>query len=81
MEFPSNLGLKKTESETEPGVRKLPDGLKKHGFHKKIDPEQIIRLEPPKYSMDLDKESGIRNAGKIIEYAIEQSEIVSEQSD
>lgn len=79
LEFASNLGLKKTEFETEPGVNKLPDWLKKHNFHKQINPERVLRLEPPKYSMDLDKESGVKNAGKIIEYAIEQSKIVSEQ--
>lgn len=79
LEFPTNLGLKKTEFETEPSVNKLPEWLKKHNFHKQIDPERILRLEPPKYAVDLDKESGVRSAGKIIEYAIEQSKIVSEQ--
>lgn len=79
LEFPSNLGLKKTDFETEPTVNKLPIWLKKHGFHEQINPERILSLEPPKYSMDLDKESGVRNAGKIIEYAIEQSKMVSEQ--
>lgn len=79
LEFPSNLGLKKTDFETEPGVKKLPDWLKKHGFHEQINPERILRLEPLKYSMVLDKESGVRNADKIIEYAIEQSKLIFEQ--
>lgn len=79
LEFPTNLGLKKTEFETEPGVKKLPDWLKKHGFHEKIYPERILRVEPPEYSMNLDKESSVRNADKIIEYAIKQSRLISEQ--
>ena len=78
LEFPSNLGLKKTTSETEPGVIKLPEWFKKHGFHRKIKPWQIFRIEAPIYSMDLDEESGVRNANKIIEYAKKQSELLSE---
>lgn len=81
IEFPSNLGLKKTESEIEPGVIKLPDWLKKHGFHRSINPEHIFRVEAPNYSMDLDKESGVRNADKIIEYSIQQSELLLRQLD
>jgi len=79
LEFPSNLGLKRTESEIEPGVKKFPGWLGKHGFHKQINPEQVLSLIPPNYSLDLDKESGVRNASKIIEYAISQSELVFEQ--
>lgn len=74
LEFPSNLGLKKAEYETEPGVRRLPEWLKEYGFHKKINPEKVLRIVPPKYTMDLDLESRVRNADKIIEYAIKQSE-------
>ncbi|MCG8328767.1 MAG: arginase family protein [Chitinophagales bacterium] len=81
IEFPSNLGLKKTESEIEPGVIKLPDWLKRHGFHSRINPEQVFRIDAPNYSMDLDKESGVRNADKIIEYSIQQSELLLRQLD
>lgn len=75
-EFPLNLGLKKKEHETEPGVKKLPDWLRKFGFHKRIDPQHIFRLEAPEYSMNMDEESGVRNADKIIEYARKQSEFI-----
>ena len=81
IEFPSNLGLKKTEAEIEPGVIKLPDWLKKHGLHGRINPEQVFRIDAPNYSMDLDKESGVRNADKIIEYSIQQSELLLMQLD
>lgn len=75
-EFPLNLGLKKKDHETEPGVRKLPDWLRKFGFHKRIDPQHIFRLEAPEYSMDMDEESGVRNADRIIEYARKQAELI-----
>jgi len=75
-EFPLNLGLKKKDHETEPGVKKLPDWLRKFDFHKRINPKHIFRLEAPEYSMDMDEESGVRNAGKIIEYARKQSELI-----
>ena len=76
-EFPSNLGLKKTEFEIEPGVKLLPSWLRKNQFHELINPEQIFSLHPPDYSMDLDEESGVRNAEKIISYSIEQAELLS----
>lgn len=79
LEFPSNLGLKKTASETEPGVINLPEWFEKHGLYSKIKPEQIFRLETPAYSMDFDEESGVRNTNKIIEYAKKQSELLSEK--
>jgi arginase len=80
-EFPSNLGLKKMGPEAEPGVKKLPDWLREHGFHKRVDPEAIFRLEPPEYSMDLDRDSGVRNVDKIISYAIQQSQLLDKQLD
>ncbi len=76
-EFPSNLGLKKTAFEIEPGVKLLPSWLRKNQFHEQINPEQIFILHSPDYSMDLDEESGVRNAEKIISYAIEQAELLS----
>lgn len=75
-EFPLNLGLKKKEHETEPGVRKLPDWLRKFGFHQRIEPLNTFRLEAPEYAMDLDEESQVRNADRIIEYAQKQCEII-----
>lgn len=76
-EFPSNLGLKKKESDGEPGVKRLPSWLRKHQFHDRINPEQIFSLSPPEYSMDMDEESGVRNAEKIIKYAKEQAGLLS----
>lgn len=81
LEFPSNLGLKKTDSVIEPGVRKLPEWLKKYNFHKRINPERVFRIEPAVYTMNLDAESGVRNADSIIEYAINQSKLLADSLD
>lgn len=75
-EFPFNLGLTKKEHETEPGVKKLPDWLRKFGFHQGISPKSIFRLEAPEYTMDFDEETGVRNPYQIIEYAKKQSELI-----
>lgn len=75
-EFPFNLGLIKKEHEAEPGVRKLPDWFRKFHFHKRINPLHIIRLESPKYTMDPDAETGVKNIDFIIEYAKKQSELI-----
>jgi len=77
-EFPANLGLKKTEFEIEPGVKFLPAWLKKNEFHDRIKPELTFTLQPPVYSMDLDKETGVRNTEKIIGYAIRQAEFLAD---
>ena len=78
-EFPSNLGLKKKEFDIEPGVKLFPSWLRKNKFHELINPKQIFIADPPDYSMDLDEESGVRNAEKIISYAIKQAELLSQQ--
>ncbi|MBV8327674.1 arginase family protein [Chryseobacterium sp.] len=79
-EFPLNLGLTKKEHETEPGVRKLPDWLRKFGFHKSVNPNNIFRLNAPEYTMDFDEETGTRNADRIIEYATKQAELILENA-
>ncbi len=78
-EFPSNLGLRKTDKAPEPGVRYLPGWLKKNGLYDLLEPKQIFNLEPPEYSMEQDPDSGVRNAEKIIHYAEDQSALLLEQ--
>ena len=75
-EFPTNLGLKKKETEIEPGVKLLPEWLKKHRFHELVQPLQTFSLIPPVYTLEMDELSGVRNAEKIIRYACSQSEIL-----
>ncbi|PZR29289.1 MAG: arginase [Citrobacter freundii] len=76
LEFPSNLGLKEPSPGHEPGVRKLPPWLAQHGFHTRLNPASVIRLEPPPYSTKLDNESGVRNATEIINYAKQQASLL-----
>lgn len=76
LEFPSNLGLKRKESETEPGVKNLPGWLKAHGFHDQVNPNEVIRLEPPTYIVDFDEESGVLNVDKIVTYAGKQAKVM-----
>ena len=80
-EFPSNLGLKKKDHEAEPGVKFLPNWLRKYEFHKQIHPDLIFTLVPPEYAMDLDEESGVRNCEKIVTYAKDQAKLLSKYLD
>jgi arginase len=75
-EFPSNLGLIKTDYAIEPGVKKLPDWLKQFGFHDRIKPDKVVRLEAPAYTMLVDKASQVRNADSIVAYAKEQAAVL-----
>jgi arginase len=50
-------------------VRKLPAWLKAHGLYNNLQPQKIIHVEPPPYSMSLDEESGVRNADAIVSYS------------
>ncbi|TPG34026.1 arginase family protein [Flavobacterium pectinovorum] len=77
VEFPSNLGLKEPQSGKEPGVKKLPDWLWKHNLHKAIDPKNILRLDPPKYSNIRDTETQILNANSLVDYAREQAYLIN----
>ncbi len=54
----------------------MPDWLRKHKFHELIDPQNIYRLDPPDYSMNLDKISGVRNADNIVQYAKAQVDVL-----
>jgi len=76
LEFPSNLGLIEPKPGHEPGVKKLPDWLRRFHFHEILMPGKILNLSAPPYSMHVDRESGIRNAEAIAEYAIRQSELL-----
>src|SRR5450432_572838 len=76
LEFPSNLGLIEPKPGYEPGVKRLPGWLRKFQFYDILKPDQVLTLSPPPYSMHIDKESGIRNAVAIAEYAINQSELL-----
>jgi arginase len=73
LEFPSNLGLHEPAPGVEPGVKKLPAWLRKHGFYDLLKPAKVYSIDPPTYSMHLDKVSGVRNADAIARYAKQQA--------
>lgn len=76
IEAPTNLGLKESSPGIEPGVKFLPAALDKAGFYKLIGIKERIHVEPPAYSMHLDKASGIRNADAIAGYSKELAEVI-----
>ena len=61
VEFPSNLGLKEPQPGKEPSVKRLPDWLHRHNLHKILNPENTLRLDPPKYKNTRDAETQILN--------------------
>jgi arginase len=76
--FPSNLGLIEPSPGKEPGVKKLPESLRKSGFHEMFPLHDEINLDPPPYSMDLDPDTGVRNADAIAVYALKQASVIRE---
>jgi len=77
VEFPSNLGLKEPQPGKEPGVKRLPDWLQRHNLHKLLNPENTLRLDPPKYKNNRDTETNVLNANSLIEYAREQAYLIN----
>ena len=77
LECPSNLGLIEPAPGREPGVKKLPGWLRKFRFQERLQPLQEYSISPPPYSMEVDPESGVRNAGAIVAYAKEQAAVLS----
>ncbi|QHS62180.1 arginase family protein [Chitinophaga agri] len=69
IEAPSNLGLKELRPGVEPGVKFLPDALRRHGFARETGISQVINVPAPPYTMDIDPESQIRNADGINSYS------------
>src|SRR6478609_1964133 len=76
LELPSNLGLIEPEPGREPGVKKLPEWLKTNGLHELLHAENTYTLLPPTYTMEVDNESQVRNAGSIASFAIRQAELL-----
>lgn len=77
VEFPSNLGLKEPQPGKEPGVKRLPEWFQRHNLHKAINPENTVRLDPPKYHNTKDPETNILNSDSLIEYVREQAYLVN----
>jgi arginase len=69
IEAPSNLGLKSLQPDAEPGVRHLPEALRKTGFADSAGIRQTIQVPAPPYSIHSDDVIKIRNAATIADYS------------
>lgn len=69
IEAPSNLGLKPLQPGVEPGVKYLPEALRKTGFAENAGISQIITVPPPPFGITIDEESKVRNADAIALYS------------
>src|SRR6267154_5525816 len=76
--FNSNLGLIEPAPGKEPGVKKLPEWLRKFGFFDLVGHQEEIALESPPYSMYLDPVSDMRNTDSIAAYAKQQALIIQD---
>jgi arginase len=69
IEAPSNLGLKEPFPGVEPGVKFFPSAMEEAGFASSAGISEKINVAAPLYSMEVDPESKVRNAWKIIQYS------------
>lgn len=76
IEAPTNLGLKEPVPGIEPGVKFLPAALDNANFAASIHVKDKVVVEPPPYSMQLDKASKIRNADAIAIYSQQLAAVV-----
>lgn len=77
VEFPSNLGLKEPQPGKEPGVKNLPNWFWKHNLHKAINHNDVLRLDPPRYTNIRETETNILNANALVDYAREQAYLIN----
>jgi arginase len=68
IEAPSNLGLKALSDGAEPGVKFFASVMERQGFAKLLGVTEKISVSPPAYSTEVDEESKVRNADKIVDY-------------
>jgi arginase len=78
IEAPSNLGLKEPQPGVEPGVKFFPSVMEKEGFASLAGINRKSRVNGPAYSGEIDSESKVRNAAKIIDYSQELADVIDE---
>lgn len=69
IQAPSNLGLKEPAPGVEPGVKFLPKAMLDKGFAEKLGVSDVSYVQPYPYSMNIDKETKVRNANNIVYYS------------
>jgi len=79
IEAPSNLGLRESSPGVEPGVKFFPSAMDREGFAQMANIKEKISVVPPSYSKQIDKESKVRNADKIIDYSKQLSKVIDER--
>ena len=76
VEAPSNLGLIEPSPGTESGVKFFPAAMEKENFAAIAGIHKKTSVFPSAYSMEIDKESKVRNAEKIITYSRQLADVV-----
>lgn len=77
IEAPSNLGLKEPQPGVEPGVKLFPSVMEEEGLASLGGIMNKIRVNAPAYSGEIDPESKVRNASKIIDYSRELADAIN----
>jgi arginase len=75
---PSNLGLRPTESDGQPGTWRAPQVLMDAGLARAMDAEEIVPLERPTYEFEAQSGTRIRNGLAIRAFSLQLSEKVRE---
>jgi arginase len=71
IEAPSNLGLKPPAPGREPGVRRLPETIRRAGLDERLKARWGGRVEPPPYTEVVDPKTRVRNSHAIARYSVE----------
>jgi arginase len=69
IDAPSNLGLRPPKPGVEPGVRRLPEALRKTGFIERLGARDAGRVEPGPYAPGPNAETGFRNGPAIAKFS------------
>jgi len=69
IDAPSNLGLRPPKPGAEPGVKHLPDALRKTGFIERLGARTAGRVEPGPYAPGPNAKTGFRNGPAIAKFS------------
>jgi arginase len=69
VDAPSNLGLRPPKPDTEPGVKHLPDALRKTGIVKRLGARDAGRVNAAPYEPGPNAETGFRNGPAIARFS------------
>jgi len=76
IEAPTSLGLRPPSAGLIPGTRLAPHALRRAGLHEKLSPAQIVSLNEPPYSPDLDPTTGVRNLRALVTFTRELADAI-----